>query len=187
MPADTEALRHLAGYLDLLTRDTAVMSPGLSGIVTTHMQDLVALASGPGGMRRKSQMAAGCVPRACGQSGPTSCVTWVPARCVPLPSPSATASRRAIFKSCSRARAPHCRGLCCGSASPASTACSPIPAMRAQASALWPTVRASAILDLQPRIPALLWRDSLGRAVCCATGLQLAWMRGEAGSAARRE
>jgi AraC-like DNA-binding protein len=46
MPAETEALRHLAGYLDLLTRDTVVMSPELTGIATTHVQDLVALAFG---------------------------------------------------------------------------------------------------------------------------------------------
>jgi AraC-like DNA-binding protein len=46
MPADTEALRHLAGYLDLLTSDAAVMSPELTSIAATHVQDLVALAFG---------------------------------------------------------------------------------------------------------------------------------------------
>jgi AraC-like DNA-binding protein len=48
MPADTEVLRHLAGYLDLLTGDAAVMSPELAGAAATHVQDLVALAFGAG-------------------------------------------------------------------------------------------------------------------------------------------
>jgi AraC-like DNA-binding protein len=46
IPTDTEALRHLASYLALLTRDTAGMSPELTAIAASHVQDLVALVFG---------------------------------------------------------------------------------------------------------------------------------------------
>jgi AraC-like DNA-binding protein len=46
IPAGNDALRHLAGYVDVLTKDTAAMPPELGRIATTHVHDLVALAIG---------------------------------------------------------------------------------------------------------------------------------------------
>ncbi|WP_247512862.1 AraC family transcriptional regulator [Bradyrhizobium sp. 157] len=46
IPADSEALRLLSGYADLLTRDTEIMSPQLRRLADAHGLDLVALAIG---------------------------------------------------------------------------------------------------------------------------------------------
>jgi AraC-like DNA-binding protein len=46
IPSDTEALRLLVGYADVLTNDTEAIAPELASVAETHVRDLVALAIG---------------------------------------------------------------------------------------------------------------------------------------------
>ena len=168
VPAETEALRHLAGYLDLLTRDTVVMSPELTGIATTHVQDLVALALGA--TSDAAAVANGRGLRAARLRAIRADIMSNLGSGEVRAAPPRRAPRRdaALYSEVVRERGHHIVAVC---AAPSPRQCTPhahrSPPCRFKHRRPRLQCRLRRPFDLQPRIPALLWRDSLRRPVCC--------------------